>query len=168
MKKEKNCWIIPTNKLSNLVNHLKIIIPKEEPKSYIKSETKLLGIEFTLKDDSKQFVPNPKEEFNNFVKCKCSNSLEDENCIRNCGHGLEEPKQETLEKASKKAWLDYTRNHSNFRFSDVFALGAKWQQESMYNEEEVKRIAFSAMDYKNDSIIIFTEKIKWFEQIKKK
>ena len=41
----------------------KIIIPKEEPKQgYVKSETEFLGIEFTLKDGSKQFVPNLKEE----------------------------------------------------------------------------------------------------------
>jgi hypothetical protein len=36
----------------------KIIIPQEEPKTgYVKSETKFLGVEFTLKDGSKQFVP---------------------------------------------------------------------------------------------------------------
>jgi hypothetical protein len=35
-----------------------IIIPQEEPKTgYVKSETKFLGVEFTLKDGSKQFVP---------------------------------------------------------------------------------------------------------------
>jgi hypothetical protein len=36
----------------------KIIIPQEEPKTgYVKSETEFLGVEFTLKDGSKQFVP---------------------------------------------------------------------------------------------------------------
>ena len=36
----------------------KIIIPQEEPEtSYVKSETKFLGIEFTLKDGFKQFIP---------------------------------------------------------------------------------------------------------------
>jgi len=45
----------------------KIIIPQEEPKiGYIASETKLLGVLFTLKDGSKQFVakkePKPKQK----------------------------------------------------------------------------------------------------------
>jgi hypothetical protein len=36
----------------------KIIIPQEEPKTgYVKSKTEFLGVEFTLKDGSKQFVP---------------------------------------------------------------------------------------------------------------
>jgi hypothetical protein len=36
----------------------KIIIPKEEAKTgYVKSKTEFLGVEFTLKDGSKQFVP---------------------------------------------------------------------------------------------------------------
>ena len=41
----------------------KIIIPKGEPKNnFIKSKTEFLGITYTLKDGSKQFVPNLKEE----------------------------------------------------------------------------------------------------------
>jgi hypothetical protein len=42
----------------NLKYYYKIIIPQEESKTgYSKSETEFLGIEFTLKDGSKQFVP---------------------------------------------------------------------------------------------------------------
>ncbi len=41
----------------------KIIIPKgESKKNFIKSKTEFLGITYTLKDGSKQFVPNLKEE----------------------------------------------------------------------------------------------------------
>jgi hypothetical protein len=42
------------------------------------------------------------------------------------------------------------------------------QAERMYSEEEVKLISFSAMDYKQDRIINYTEKVKWFDQYKKK
>jgi hypothetical protein len=39
--------------------------------------------------------------------------------------------------------------------------------ERMYSEEEVERICFSAMDYKNEEVITLSEKRKWFEQHKK-
>ena len=42
----------------------------------------------------------PKEEPKHFIECKCTNALQAENCIRNCGHG-EEPEQETLEEAAE-------------------------------------------------------------------
>ena len=48
-------------------------------------------------------------------------------------------------------------------------LGAiDYKAEGMYSQEEVKRIAFAAMDYKNENTITFSEKLKWFEQFKKK
>ena len=54
----------------------KIIIPKEEPKTgYVKSETKILGVEFTLEDGSKQFVPNLKEEPKALTKLEIAKNI---------------------------------------------------------------------------------------------
>lgn len=54
----------------------------------------------------KQHKMEQKEKPKQFVECKCINSLQAENCIRNCGHG-EEPKQEKFEEAVKPLmkWL---------------------------------------------------------------
>ena len=76
-------------------------------------------------------------------------------------------KQETLEEAAKNYTLD-------FATMSAFKLGAKYQAERMYSEEEVYNLLKEAMkdcytyeldyhylgDYKNLK--------KWFEQIKKK
>jgi len=67
--------------------------------------------------------------------------------------------------ANSKEWIN--GGASNWvQFS--FKKGANWQAERMYSEEEVKLISFSAMDYKQDRIINYTEKVKWFDQFKKK
>jgi len=60
----------------------------------------------------------------------------------------------------------YTASKETFKHGVRF--GANWQAERMYSEEEVKLISFSAMDYKQDRIINYTEKVKWFDQFKKK
>jgi len=55
---------------------------------------------------------------------------------------LGEPKQETLEEAIKREY-ETRKFNSNFPFDpQSFKLGAKWQAERMYSEEEVKRLAF--------------------------
>jgi hypothetical protein len=52
----------------------------------------------------------------------------------------EEPKQETLEEAIKREY-EARKFNSDFPFDpQSFKLGAKWQQERMYSEEEVKDI----------------------------
>ena len=96
----------------------------------------------------------PKEEDKQFVECKCTNSLQAENCIRNCGHG-EEPKQETLEEAAQRAIKS-----GLFKDKTLFIAGAKWQQEIMF-----KIMDTYAEDVMGGSILRAKE---WFEQFKKK
>ena len=57
---------------------------------------------------------------------------------------LEEPKQETLEEAAERISKEHYVDQSDYWAIgvDSFKRGAKWQQERMYSEEEVKRIAF--------------------------
>jgi hypothetical protein len=89
----------------------------------------------------------------------------------------EEPKQETLEEAAERLWLDST---SQLTSKNSFIQGAKWQQERMYSEEEVEEIIKLSCEEGmliqrtiNDKVKIpytrikdFT--IKMFEQFKKK
>ena len=68
-------------------------------------------------------------------------------------------KQETLEEAMEKYPL------INQRIG--FKLGAKWQQERSYSEEEVLEIAKDAYTIGRNNILIGVFN-KWFEQFKKK
>lgn len=96
----------------------------------------------------------------------------------------EEPKQETLEEASK----DYIENTMKFSFNSLETktqanrmlkcaeFGAKWQTKRMYNEEEVEEIVSKLMHEVHCGDIVCTEYVidfklsprKWFEQFKKK
>ncbi len=88
--------------------YYKIIIPKEQTKTgYSKSETKFLGVEFTLNDSSKQFIP--KQETIEEAAERC---FEEMKSLNPTG-GLKE----------------FIKLAVNF--------GAKWKQERMYSEEEV-------------------------------
>jgi hypothetical protein len=121
------------------------------------------------------FVKNPSCEF---VETQCSgrNCIEDFGCTKEGCNGVEpleiiipqeELKQEpTLEEAAEKSTQLWFQNNDFTK--ELFIKGANWQAERMYSEEEVKLISFSAMDYKQDRIINYTEKVKWFEQFKKK
>ena len=85
--------------------------------------------------------------------------------------GALEPKQETLEEAAER----YTEEHK-WEEQDPwldFIEGAKWQEERMYSEEDMKsafKVGFSigygsdvhAIDEKNRTCE------EWFEQFKKK
>lgn len=110
----------------------------------------------------------PKEEpicFYNTAK-SCENS---ECRVLDKCNGEFVSKQETLEEAAEEYRLSLKAGVKNsFECKKAFVKGAKWQAERMYSEEEVIRIAFSAMDYKNDNVIPFTEKLRWFERFKKK
>jgi hypothetical protein len=73
--KNPSCEFVEWDKNYNRGNgkyYYKIIIPQEESKTgYSKSETEFLGIEFTLKDGSKQFVPKQEtleEAADNWVR----------------------------------------------------------------------------------------------------
>jgi uncharacterized protein YneR len=89
----------------------------------------------------------------------------------------EEPKQETLEEAAENKFgkVNPTLGKSDYRmgYESGLIAGAKWQQERMYSEEEIKsafKIGFnigygspvSELDLKQQHCD------KWFEQFKKK
>lgn len=94
--------------------------------------------------------------------------------------GSEEPKQETLtytEAAKKEERIFNSTMMSkqetleeaaanladpNLCKTDNWIAGAKWQQERMYSEEEVKRILMKTGNYTKISLDV------WFEQFKKK
>jgi hypothetical protein len=75
-------------------------------------------------------------------------------------------KKETLEEAFDRIYdsMDFTE----FDFAS-FKLGAKWQAERSYSEEEVEKIAIKIYNklVKHDAITLSTFK-EWFEQFKKK
>ena len=79
-------------------------------------------------------------------------------------------KQETLEEFALRN-SKYT-NHSNInnQKQEAIILGAKWQQERLYSEEEVIKILNRREDYlgTNPSIFDYQDNIEWFEQFKKK
>lgn len=85
-------------------------------------------------------------------------------------------KQETLEEAKyrvyKDYWNEYHTQHTKSNFLTAFKLGAKWQQERSYSEEEVKKILHDWSIYKVNCIVdefidILTWD-EWFEKFKKK
>jgi hypothetical protein len=114
----------------------------------------------------------PKEETKQ-IKCYCGHTT-----YCDCGP-LEEPKQETLEEASWK-YNPLKKLDGEF-IRHAFKEGAKWQQERMYSEEDMKLSYFSAIqstgegwngeyaEGNNPNIEDkFSEEFKeWFEQFKK-
>ena len=84
--------------------------------------------------------------------------------------------QETLQEAAEKYWSKQPYNE------DAFIEGAKWQQERMYSEEDMRTAFFSAIkitgegwngEYANGNNPNVESKfnsdyIEWFEQFKKK
>jgi len=113
----------------------------------------------------------PKEEPKQ-IKCYCGHTT-----YCDCGP-LEEPKQETLEEASWK-YNPLKKLDGEF-IRHAFKEGAKWQQERMYSEEDMKLAYFSAIqstgegwngeyaEGNNPNIEDkFSEEFKeWFEQFK--
>ena len=105
---------------------------------------------------------------NEQIKCYCGHT---DYC--DCGP-LKERKQETLEEAAEK----YTDgNHLEFAYIQeipAFKAGAKWQQERMYSEEDMK-LAFvtgALTDLFNtwnisDEDMAKEKFVNWFEQFKK-
>jgi hypothetical protein len=92
----------------------KIRIPQEEPKTgYVKSETEFSGVEFTLKDGSKQFVP--KQE-----------TLEEAaERLYPTDPGV------PIENLNK---LQLIKHLNNARKKGGFIEGANWQAERMYSD----------------------------------
>ncbi len=56
------------------------------------------------------------------------------------GNLQEEPKQETLEEAAKEGYNNMPFGIGLIKRRSVFLLGAKWQAERMYSDEEVIKI----------------------------
>jgi len=99
-------------------DYYKIIIPQEEPKTgYVKSKTEFLGVEFTLKDGSKQFVP-------------IQSTLE-EAAEKHADIYVENESEYTSVIPEHIKWGN--RKHN-------FIEGAKYQAERMYSEEEVNEM----------------------------
>lgn len=78
-------------------------------------------------------------------------------------------KQETLEEAIKREY-ESRKFNSAFPFDpQSFKLGAKWQQERSYSEEEVKNLTKLFLPYYFKSDKGFDDAFnEWFEQFKKK
>ena len=84
----------------------------------------------------------------------------------------EEPKQETLEDAAERTYQKGLQDDIDLSFYDGVRLGAKWQAERMYSEEDLReafRQGQDNMDYSDiyglDSKLTEQE---WFEQFKTK
>ena len=83
-------------------------------------------------------------------------------------------KQETLEEAAKNTFKgEYICNGIDIvpAWREGFVTGAKWQQERMYSEEEVKNIVDETIEkfYKHFYTLTKAEmKEQWFEKFKKK
>lgn len=125
-------------------------------------------------------------------KCICENiSKEEPKTKCYCGHttycdcGVDvdfEIKQETLEEAADKTlqdeinyWYEKTGSLTSEdivrrAYSLGITTGAKWQEERMYNEEEVLELLNKREDYINseDNIFEYQDAKKWFEKFKKK
>jgi hypothetical protein len=88
----------------------------------------------------------------------------------------EEPKQETLKKASLQYRL-LTNNKMGIE-QVAFESGAKWQQERSYSEEEVLELLQKALTHQDDgeigSLVTIQGQIRtanfysWLEKFKKK
>ena len=78
-------------------------------------------------------------------------------------------KQETLEEAAEK----YENKDQHQRSKLDFVEGAKWQQERMYSEEEVKelltqRCLHFSTTRKPFQDLLLKQDLDWFEQFKNK
>ena len=82
--------------------------------------------------------------------------------------GVTVEKQETLEEAAKKI---YGSDESKDVEYYAFILGAKWQQERMYSEEDLRE-AFKqsrqALIFEKDMPPVYENFEEWFKQFKKK
>jgi hypothetical protein len=77
----------------------------------------------------------------------------------------EEPKQETLEEYSNGLYKQSLKDDVDLTFSDGVKLGAKWQAERMYSEEDLLSAFEAGMMFIGEDKGSFGE---WFEQFKKK
>jgi hypothetical protein len=166
-KYDKEFWDKMGNKPKFGIRYKAIITKEELKRGYSKSETKLLGIEFTLKDGTKQFIPNPEISEEAKQRAKHTMLLKD----------TLEPKQETLEEAA----IEYSKMYfsENKKAELGFIAGTKWQAERSFTLEQIDKLFFNEngigyfdeyLNYKiNDgkTFIQITFK-EWFNTFKKK
>jgi translation initiation factor 2 beta subunit (eIF-2beta)/eIF-5 len=122
------------------------------------------------------FVKNPsceEVEVKHFGTC-CGNqsitqciNCEKYNPIYKITIPQEEPKQETLEEYSNGLYKQSLKDDIDLSFYDGVRLGAKWQSERMYSEEELKN-AIEISVAKALGVMSFTINEESFEQFKKK
>jgi hypothetical protein len=164
----------------------KIIIPKDEAKQFTpemlvdlkqgldnaiqKSNPLFPNYNFLNKKEEPKYTTSnlDNEKYKDFsvsqeepklIKCYCGHTT---TC--DCG-SLKEPIQETLEEFALKN-SKYT-NHSNINHSkeEAIILGAKWQQERMYSEDDLRNAYRWGTTVNHGTKEHFNE---WFEQFKKK
>jgi hypothetical protein len=105
----------------------------------------------------------PKQECEHIKEYGCIKDI----CTCNTG-----PKQETLEEAAKKRYIEgvYVINGIDIcdASKECFIEGAKWQAERMYSEEEVEKMVRAAYTFGEKEFKYFGAFKEWFEQFKKK
>jgi hypothetical protein len=122
----------------------KITIPKEEPKQETLENSKLALREYILANKEK--VTEDLQEMR-----------------EKSGTG----RDETLEEAAKRTYQKGLQDDIDLSFYNGVRLGAEWQQERMYSEEELKN-AIEISVAKALGVMSFTINEESFEQFKKK
>jgi hypothetical protein len=111
------------------------------------------------------------------VQCEpCAIEMVNTKITINDKRGIETVKKETLEEVIERE--GYPKGITQEIWEDGVRLGAKWQQDKMYSEEEVLELLQKALTHKDNgetgNLITAQGKIRtanfysWFEQFKKK
>jgi len=144
---------------------------KEEPKQEIKLEDifndeKRQGVKDLIdkhKQDDENYLDSfgvTKTQFEVYRNFNKQETFEEAvNAFKKTDVYINEIKQETLEEAARELFLEdelWSARH-------IFSLGAKWQQERMYSEEDMN-------DYANYRLLIkkALSPKEWFKQFKNK
>jgi hypothetical protein len=79
-------------------------------------------------------------------------------------------RDETLEEAAKRTYQKGLQDDIDLSFYDGVRLGAEWQSERMYSEEEVVELLYKRDLYllNRDEEVELELPNDWFEQFKKK
>ena len=137
-----------------------------------KVETKIEFIQTpdNLKDGFYYKIIIPKEEPTEEAKQRAKNYMSLKGAL--------EPKQETLKEAAEKYMME--KYQKGTYLGKLFIEGAKWQQERMYSEEDLREAFKSGRmveNYKGEWEETYSDEMtsckyedfnKWFEQFKKK
>jgi hypothetical protein len=77
-------------------------------------------------------------------------------------------KKETLEEAAKEGYNNMPFGIGLIKRRSVFLLGAKWQAERMYSEEDMRKAFYEGWILRGSGASFRDALEKWFEQFKKK